>query len=965
MSFNNSGTFVYTPDINVAIYTIDNKVLDVSADIIDFSMDREINAVSTFSCTLDNPSRKYNRRINTMDRITVFLKRTNFVQCFTGLVTYAPVETLVPTPVTIQATCTLRILQVTYWDDTLIAYQQLLLNSMDTAAWSSNGTLYDGGVAQALVNVLYKVCGWNPNSIHIQGIPTNFINFAAQAYTNLVSSNEIDQNVVKELSQALSINSITSGKSVQAGGYAYGSTETLGNNYAPHGGAGVTVTASKAKAFMTKAIAGGQDNSPGKNPLNPVSDINVINEDIYWCSAPWSYLQYQIQPYMSSSKIKEYESIINDSKSWLSGVNIDNKNNSHDGRLLFLANLKWNRAVAVRATSIPQKPNVTQNGYAVYDDKETAFQCDPGVIAYLNGKTGDPGSWKATDDPGTSDITFQWADTSKIQKAGKLPDLSTTAANAYLGAGLANQSDPLVVTQALNKLVYNLIGQLGDAYSELPGTRKNPGAYGSGKGSFDCSGFAQWAYSTIQIPIGSSTWSQYGPIATPGASISGTYEQGAKPKEYGQWIPNTQQPQAGDLIFWEVPKDWNGKAGDMNENAPQHVSIMVANFGDPPPSGTPVSGRAPDTNVGYTIEASGPGLGPNIQPIYWDQVSNGKWQDWGNGWQGRIIGSRRPITLHPAWGAAAMQSFTSVSTSQDNMVANGTSTGTNPSTTNGLASQTLDPNNLQQRNITSLTKAFNNLYQMPQFDVRASAIVGTPRAFILDNPVMQDITQILGAGLRQYQSAPNGDFVAWFPDYYGVYGTDPVLDISPVEIIDFQIYHDDSQLATHVGIIGDTNGIGQQVSMADYITTNGIVSIQDASTMRLLFGKYSKSMKADTQNTKASLDFLNRYGMRPYVQEQNMIHSHSMEYMYALYIFMQQWTNQYVSTIQLTFLPELYPGMRVNMTVDNESGGTDKYQFYCTAVQHQGSRSGGFTTQATLTAPIINGHIMDYGLGIS
>ena len=77
---------------------------------------------------------------------------------------------------------------------------------------------------------------------------------------------------------------------------------------------------------------------------------------------------------------------------------------------------------------------------------------------------------------------------------------------------------------------------------------------------------------------------------------------------------------------------------------------------------------------------------------------------------------------------------------------------------------------------------------------------------------------------------------------------------------------------------------------------------------------------------------------------------------------MQQWANQYTSTVTLTFMPELYPGMRVVVNLDNESGGRDQYQFYCVSVSHTGDRSGGYTTQASLTAPMKNGKMMSYGL---
>ena len=139
------------------------------------------------------------------------------------------------------------------------------------------------------------------------------------------------------------------------------------------------------------------------------------------------------------------------------------------------------------------------------------------------------------------------------------------------------------------------------------------------------------------------------------------------------------------------------------------------------------------------------------------------------------MGARSPLTLHPSWTGAQLNNLMIPNTSQDNITAPGTSTGTNASTSNNKPTTT-DPNSAEQRAIFNLAGAYNNLFGMPQYDLRASAMLGTPRAFLLDNPVMQDLTQIMNAGLRSYMSAPNGDFVAWFPDYYGIYGTDPVLD---------------------------------------------------------------------------------------------------------------------------------------------------------------------------------------------
>jgi len=950
---NNSGTFIYSPDISVVIDSQVAGPIDVSADILNFTVDRQINAVSTFNCTLNNPGRQYNyygaKRISTMDRITVFLKRTDWVQVFTGYITYAPIETLIPTPIEITASCTLRILQVTYWDDTLIQYQSLLLNFMDNVAFSAQKTLGDGGVASAVVNVLNGVVGWNPKNIHIQGIPSKFISYAATAYTNQLIGSKLNQNAVEELSQALSLNGLVAGGNDTQ-------TYTTNNNNAPDGGIGTGFTVSKARAFITAPIAGGQANYPGPNTMNPVN-TNLINQDIYYASVPWSFLQYQITKSLSEKDKNKYQSIQDNAKGWLSN---NASTGLSDGRILLVFNKTNNRVVGLRATSVPQKPNTPPiNGYAVYDDKVDYMQCHPGVIAYLNNKVDDPTKWNSTTDPGFVDVGVKWANPSKVSNAGPITagKTDTNNANSILGNGTQVANDPLLYSKAVDKLIYVLVGQLGDTYTQntityegRTVTRMTPAtSYGAGNGAFDCSGLARWAYAQIGIKLSyamnsTDTVNECGPITQDGNSWSGS-----EPETYGIWTSNTQQPKKGDLLFWQVPSDTG--------QTPQHVSIMVSEWGEPGPAGTKYANVQGDPNVAYVIEASGGTLGPNCQKIYWDGIDNTSIKG-GNliyvspGFTGQsYIGARSPLTLVSSWTGSQLQNLSITSTTYTTVVS-------------GAKSTQGDPNKAQQRSVLNLSTAFNNLYGTPQYDLRASAMLGTPRAFLLDNPVMQDLTQIMQAGLRSYMSAPNGDFVAWFPDYYGIYGTDPVLDISPVEILDFQIYHDDNQLATHIGVVGDTNGIGQQVSNVDYITTNGIVSIQDATTMQMLFGSQSISKKSDTQNTISAINFLNKYGMRPIVNEQNMIHSHSLEYMYALYTFMEQWTNQYVSNVTFTFLPEMYPGMRISMRLNDETGSPHTYMFYVTQVTHTGDRSGGFTTQVALTAPMRDGDIMSYGLNI-
>ena len=926
MSYNKSGTFIYSPDVSVVIATKDG-ILDVSSDVIDFYVQRNINAVSTLMVTLSNSNRKYNRKINTMDRITVFLKRTKFVQVFTGYVTMAPIETLVPTPITLNAACTLRNLQVTYWDNTLIEYQSLLLNYMDGIASSSDQTLNDGGVAQVIVNLLYKVAGWDTSRIHIAPIPQKFLDFTASVYRDLsIQQADVSEDIAGQVGNALGASSIVAGKNVSVGHYTYGMTQTVKNSSAPNGGQGTKFTVSKAVALKTKKIdPNGKDYFPSRNSNNPV-DIDLIKENIYYCSLPFSFMKMTDQ-----NKISQAMSWIAHNKY---GQGQTNGNGSYDGRLLILENTKHNRIVVLRATSVTQKVDnqgnlAIVNGKAVGDPDANYAQCHPGVVAYLNGDISDPTAWnsntKVTAD--FSYINIAWANESQVQSVGPQKSFEKNLeknALSLLGIDPNNSTNSSILTNAIDILVMNARMQLGATYtnnSTGAHTRETPNnPYTGTGGSFDCSGLTQWAYRQIGIHIGSNTWNQWGSGSNSDANT------------HGFWIDPHTRPQRGDLLFWSVPNDGG--------NPPQHVSLLSAGFN--------VNG------IGSVIQAHGKKQKLDESTLKWSDIKGGKTLYKGTTDQVTYMGARRPITLHQSWGNTPRQNTSVVSTPS--------TTNTTTTNKNGTTVEDVDTNQVNNRSILSLTNAWNTPYLSPNWDVNATAIQGTPNAILLDNPLMQDLDQVVRTGLRSYMSAPNGDFVAWFPDYYGMYGMDPVIEISDVEIIDFQIYHNDDALVTHVGIIGDTTGIGQQVNLADLMTNNGIVSIQDTSTMQLLFGTLWSGNTTNETNAQKAIEFLNRYGIRIYQEQQNVIHSHALEYMYALQTFMYKWTQQFSSYIQLSFMPELYPGMRVVINIDNESGGQDRYEFYCEQVIHQGSRSSGYMTNAYLTAPKKNGKLLHYGI---
>ncbi len=252
------------------------------------------------------------------------------------------------------------------------------------------------------------------------------------------------------------------------------------------------------------------------------------------------------------------------------------------------------------------------------------------------------------------------------------------------------------------------------------------------------------------------------------------------------------------------------------------------------------------------------------------------------------------------------------------------------------------------------------------FDTNSTILAGTPRAFITDVPALSTITTLSTMGLREFQSGPDGSFLSWYPDYFGLYGTAPALSIYDIEIIDFSIYHDDTQLYTHIGVSGDPTEIGN-VSLVDWLMTNGIVTIENNAILGLLFGTNPSTINSSMNSllaqkinpTTFAKQFLKRYGMRPYVDSEPMIRSELMEFMYALQEFIYLWSQQYATNVTFTFMPELYPGMIIEIV---EHG----IQVYVQSVVQSCSRDGGFTTNAVVTCPTrvigkknVNGRIVN------
>ena len=245
--------------------------------------------------------------------------------------------------------------------------------------------------------------------------------------------------------------------------------------------------------------------------------------------------------------------------------------------------------------------------------------------------------------------------------------------------------------------------------------------------------------------------------------------------------------------------------------------------------------------------------------------------------------------------------------------------------------------------------------------MEAQALTG-PRSLLNDKPIMPFIEQLTGASLRSFQSLPNGDFYAFYPDYFGnMTDSAPYWHIYDIEILDGSIDLTDEALATHVFAIGDTLP-PPGIEAFERMRSTGVVNISNVAQSGFNTAPQSRNDddgknqrdearkdRTEAKNRIASdpsqvMDFLKRYGARPHVEEAPMVRNQFFEAFLAWHTFQLMWSRQFLTEFQFTFMPELYPGGLVGFP---EHG----VQCYIDQVTHSFDYENGFETTAALSAP--------------
>lgn len=275
--------------------------------------------------------------------------------------------------------------------------------------------------------------------------------------------------------------------------------------------------------------------------------------------------------------------------------------------------------------------------------------------------------------------------------------------------------------------------------------------------------------------------------------------------------------------------------------------------------------------------------------------------------------------------------------------------------------------------------ALSATFELPGvLNAATSLFLSGDKSVYNDEPLLPFIQQLCSGSLRHFQSLPNGAFFAFFPDPFGAYGhRKPYWQIDNLEIVDGGIQLTDEALATHVFVTGDTipehlTGIGA-IDLVERMQSQGIITIFDAFASDSLIQRgsspapsgrqpRSRDTATDVPNNELrghgeAAAFLQKYGVRPYLEDPAFIRNRGFEFFYALNQFMMMWSKQFITTFSFTFMPELYPGGIVEFP---DHG----IQCYIDSVTHTFDYVSGFQTHANLSSPASTGDNPDVSKGM-
>lgn len=870
-------TLVYSPDIQILI-AHGNKQFDVSSDIVAWSVRRVENSVSSAVFRLANKDLRYNQLFERMDRVIIKLKRTEWVQVFSGYLDQVPHVQLYAGTVNFRASCTLKRLLHTWWDPGLPAsagiFDQAGQNLLESAGGEQQA---DAGLGSLLRKLLIEVGGWNSQNVHIQRFPIGYYTFMEQQMKKY--SQGTDQ-AAHEFQRLLLGDDTSAGVGAAAGrqlnvtrgAYSLTQPERMIEviRAVDEMGMGPDNRDLAAAQGLGTAATGGHDekDQPAWKANQEVgknwSEASLKNDAAVHCfmtiAVESNWLMYANNAVPESLSFP-HDAVSTDGSSvglfqqqnfgeWGTVAQRMNPRESAGMFLQHLKNLDWrnmDRGAACQAVQRSGIPGAYAQHEADAIDQVRALRSGTGSAMGTGGQSsGNP-------IPGANLGATAF---------GNLPTPVTAGAPGATGIPSIPTSNGTPSIAAAGSTVgrpqYDTAGALTFARSQIG----KPYLWGAtGPASFDCSGLMLASYRSIGVEIGRDTGAERSTcIAVPATNL----------------VP-------GDLI---QPNDG-------------HVVMWAGN--------------------GTIVEASQPGEPIHEVPIYFDATSAKCLHVPGTEYGGAPVAPFDPQRAYTGGGAAP------------GTVAAGLGGGTAQTGSNEPIARNL----------------FTYQFQAGQFANTISSLYGgtqgtEEKAFINDEPLIQTVVSFAKAGLRNFASAPNGDFIAYYPDYFGLDGKNALINIEDIEMKNVQIDLNDDALATHVYVAGAAlpNGAGGGGTLG-WLQSKGVATVENEWLFRRLT---AAAPHVPGEILTSGKEIMRRFGVRPLSQSMSGVMQGPMEFLLAVQIFMTKWAEQYATSVETTFMPMVFPGMRLNLVGHN-------LQVYVSEVVHAGDFENGFTTTMTIMAP--------------
>lgn len=879
---------VYTPGIRVYIQTeptgkAKGKVLDVSDDVVTFNLQRRSDGVSTLSFTLTNENRKYDQVFSPNDRIVVEMKRITWLRVFTGYLNSVPLVTVWPRDVQVTASCTLKRLQYWYWDAYATQTQNMIRNAL-------------GGPASGAGTPSSSITPASGSGGDLSGVEA--ILQILEKVTNWPRSKvHIGKvpptwfKITDKMAQFVEASSEQSDAVAKALFAAIGS---------------VGIVAGLAPSTTTDVLKGKTIDTFTGDQLKNAELIFTVG------SSNGASTRDQVVALMAAMGAGDLNAIDNGATigtgvyqlkaSSGNGTTAQLMDPTHSATLFFSKLIgvatRDSMSYGQEAATILGKGSAAT--YAKFQkaaqDIVTAIQAAAtsavnGPTTNANGATGG-----LPHVPSVSDIFSGGAAPTKAAPANTNP--STPANAAPSGSGTPSTSPGTVTGDTLISMAKSLVAK----YPSIPYTEQFTGTRldiltQTPPAGLDCSMFVQWVYL--------NTFGNLGPFDA--ARVVAQQRTICKIVDIA-----TALKTPGALCFVNTAHV-EMSIGDGQTTIGAHHTGTFASTGVSPGQFTD-GGLVPNVNYG----ALGQGGGSAGKP-----------------------------------GAAGTPS-----------------TGTPGSTTSGAGWPAFVPYQTAKDGYNSndgYDKLFGNTPWMPapvavdDPNIILSASLTGLKTFLNDQPLLPYLKNLMNGIMRSFCSAPNGDLIAWFPDYYGLWGTAAKFTVEPIEILDFNVTWNDEYFVTHqfvattpggglasnqldleTGTVSSTQSTDPRVTTEALAYTRGIASVDVPAMMYALFGLNMSNGDA----AKFAEYIVSKFGIRPNFMSIPTISGPAAEFFASIFYFMRNWSYQYNADVPLTFMPELWPGMLLQIP-------SFGFQAYVTTVTHQGTfgENGQFNTTVNIAAP--------------